>query len=310
MTGDQKLAAQAIINIFETSQVRGNYGAVTVIPGDTGHLTYGRSQTTLSSGNLAKLVERYCGVSGCRHAALLRPYLAGLAQKDIGLDSDPILHNRLRVCADDPLMREVQDAFFEDTYWNPAFRAAARMNLTLPLSVAVVYDGFVQGSFSRIAEETTNALGAPNSAGEKPWIARYVDQRLSWLANHKRADLRATVYRMQALHRLIAQDLWNLDLPFVVRGCEVSTASLAAPPRGCFEGPAPGTRALALQTPILSGLDVRLLQLGLSEKKLPVVADGLFGKGSVDALKAYQHQQGLPATGAAMPDLVRTLAGH
>ena len=56
----QKRAAEAIVNIFETSAVLGVYGQVTLIPGDTGHLTFGRSQTTLTSKNLHKLIQHYC----------------------------------------------------------------------------------------------------------------------------------------------------------------------------------------------------------------------------------------------------------
>ena len=56
----QKKTAQAIVNVFETSQVLGDYGKVTLLPGDSGHLTYGRSQTTLASGNLFLLINAYC----------------------------------------------------------------------------------------------------------------------------------------------------------------------------------------------------------------------------------------------------------
>jgi len=68
----QKATAQAIVNIFETGSILGNYGAVTVIKGDSGHLTYGRSQTTLGSGNLYKLLLSYCRQSNALFAAQLR----------------------------------------------------------------------------------------------------------------------------------------------------------------------------------------------------------------------------------------------
>jgi chitosanase len=308
MTATQKQAAQAIINIFETGSARGKYGAITVIPGDTGHLTYGRSQTTLTSGNLAKLVERYCGTPGSRHGARLKPYIPRLQQKDLALDTDEVLKNRLRACADDVVMRDVQDAFFDETYWQPAVRIATKLGLTLPLSLAVVYDGKVQGSFERIAERATAAVGTPGTAGEQPWVTTYVSERLNWLSTHSRADLRATAYRMFSFERLIQQNLWDLALPFIVREVEVSGATLAAPPRGCYDGPAPGTRALVLQTPILSGLDVRLLQLALSESGHHVVADGFFGRGSVEATNAYQKRQGIAVTGFMDASLVHTLA--
>jgi chitosanase len=44
-------SAQAIVNLFETSEVLGDYGNASVLPDDTGHLSSGRSQTTLGSGN-------------------------------------------------------------------------------------------------------------------------------------------------------------------------------------------------------------------------------------------------------------------
>src|SRR5215831_16707865 len=56
----QKKTAQTIVNIFETGHVRGDYGMVTLLASDYGHLTYGRSQTTLASGNLFLLIRAYC----------------------------------------------------------------------------------------------------------------------------------------------------------------------------------------------------------------------------------------------------------
>src|ERR1700729_2149829 len=50
LTALQKAAAQAIVNIFETGSIHGNYADVTLMRGDTGQLTYGRSQTTLGAG--------------------------------------------------------------------------------------------------------------------------------------------------------------------------------------------------------------------------------------------------------------------
>ena len=58
LTSTQKQTAQSIINLFETGVVLGDYGNVTVITGDTGHLTFGRSQTTPGSRNLLDLLKR------------------------------------------------------------------------------------------------------------------------------------------------------------------------------------------------------------------------------------------------------------
>lgn len=51
MNNLQTSTAKAIVNIFETGRLLGNYGSVVVDPKDPGHLTYGRSQTTLASGD-------------------------------------------------------------------------------------------------------------------------------------------------------------------------------------------------------------------------------------------------------------------
>ena len=59
LTELQKKAAQAIVNIFETGRAEGEYGKVTLLPGDPGHLTYGKSQTTLTRGNLFLLIKAF-----------------------------------------------------------------------------------------------------------------------------------------------------------------------------------------------------------------------------------------------------------
>src|SRR3954469_11268250 len=90
---------QAIVNLFETSQVRGDYGQVTLLHGDTGHLTFGRSQTTLGSGGLHDLVDRYCGNPGARFARRLAPWLPAMKARDVTLDTDAKLHNILMATA-------------------------------------------------------------------------------------------------------------------------------------------------------------------------------------------------------------------
>lgn len=299
LTATQKKAAEAIVNIFETGAVLGDYSAVTLIPGDTGHLTYGRSQTTLGSGSLHRLLERYCGNAGARFGSRLTAYLPRLAQRDTGLDGDPKLHNLLRASADDPVMRDTQDIFFDEAYWQPAARAAARLGVTCALGAAVIYDSWVHGAWAAMRRRTVAQAGDVAQAGEREWVRAYVATRRAWLAGHARADLRATVYRMEAFQRLMDQGFWGLELPLVVRGHEISATTLAATPPGCYDGPPPGTRTLVLQSPLQRGLDVRLLQLGLSDRGVDIKADGIFGQTSARLLRQYQAQHQLPPTGAA-----------
>ena len=305
----QKETAQAIVNIFETSALLGDYGNVTVIAGDTGHLTFGRSQTTLGSGGLGNLLERYCDNPGARFASRISPQLARFKARDVTLDDDLKLHNILRATADDIVMRETQDVFFDQTYWQPAESATAQLGIATPLGVAVVYDSMVHGSWGLIRDRTNAQSGDVARLGERAWVGAYVQIRFQWLATHERADLRATVYRMEAFQRLINQGFWGLDLPLVVRGVEISLATLNGTPPGSYEGPQPGSRILALQTPLARGLDVRLVQLGLSDQGADIKADGVFGQSSSKCVREYQASQGLPATGVANVALIARLAG-
>lgn len=308
LTPTQKQTAQSIVNLFETGVVLGDYGSVTVIPGDTGHLTFGRSQTTLSSGNLLDLLQRYCGNHGARFGHRLERWLPRFEASDVALDSELRLHNLLRATADDPIMRETQDMFFDDVYWQPAARNAANLGITSPLGVAVVYDSTVHGSWKAIRDRTIAKAGSLSALGEKNWIKAYVNTRHAWLSTHPRSDLRKTAYRMEAFQRLIDQGYWGLELPLVIRGAEISMSTLRATPPGCYDGPHPGTRSITLQTPLARGLDVRLLQLGMSDNGIAIKADGIFGQTSVILLKKYQASAGIPATGVAEPALITSLA--
>jgi chitosanase len=308
LTATQARTLEGIVNLFETGHVLGDYGQVTVLSGDTGHLTFGRSQTTLGSGNLHTLLRRYCDNAGARFGHRLSAFLPRVAAGDVALDTDARLHNLLRATADDPVMRDVQDQFFDDQYLQPALRTADRHGISLPLGMAVVYDSFVHGSWGRIRDRVS---GTPAARGEKAWVGDYVAERRHWLATHRRDDLRATVYRMDAFLRLIELDAWGLELPMVVRNAEISQTMLGGTPPGSYSGPAPGTRVISLPesaSPLLRGLDVRLVQLALSERGASIRADGVFGRASAERVADHQRRIGAPVTGVVDPALALALA--
>jgi chitosanase len=178
LNATEKLVAQALVNISETGSVRGRYSAIAVIPGDAGHLTYGRSQTTLVSGGLAELVRRYVAREDARDAEQLRPYLERLEARDLSLDGDAGLKSALRVAGSDPAMQEEQDAYFDERFWDPAERAAEALGLSLPLSIAVVYDSFIQGAWGIIRDRVLKQKGHPGG-DEHGWVAAYCSTRAS-----------------------------------------------------------------------------------------------------------------------------------
>jgi chitosanase len=203
-------------------------------------------------------------------------------------------------------MRATQDLFFDDAYWRPAQRAAEIAKIACALGVALVYDSCVHGAW-KMLRDRTNARATIDQCGEQAWLQTYVSERRNWLAQHSRKDLRGTVYRMEAFQRLIDQGYWELELPLVVRGAEISLITLAATPPHCYEGPPPGARILSLQSPLQCGLDVRLLQLELSDRDIDIVADGVFGPTCMNCIKHYQAHNGLPVTGAVDAALIEHL---
>jgi chitosanase len=311
MPATQARTARAIVDLFDTGSVHGRYGAVAVLPGETGLLTYGRAQASLGSGHLHLLVERYCAAVGARFGGRLRAWLPALAARSPSADGDLKLHNLLRASADDPVMRDVQDAFFDELYWEPAVRAAQRLGLSSPLGVAVVHDTWRHRGWP-LLRDRTQAAGALASVGEHEWVRRYVRMRREWLATHPNPLLRPAVCRMDAFQRLVEREAWGLPLPLVVQGQEISPASLAALPSGCWDGPQPGARVLVVQSPLQRGLDVRLVQLALSDQGCAVHADGVFGSQTAHFVRAFQRSHELPENGVAdvaLIDRLLALAG-
>ncbi len=301
LTELQKRAAEAIVNIFETGLPLGDYGQVTLIAGDTGHLTYGRSQTTLASGNLHLLIKAYCETTGAQFATGLGAYLERLAARDLALDTDLTLRSLLREAGGDPVMHGVQDAFFDRVYFEPSVRSASAVGVTCGLGTSVVYDSHVHGSWPFMRDRTVSRHGQACDIGENAWIDCYVTERRSWLANHEREDLRATVYRMDAFRPLIDAANWTLALPFRVRGVLIDEDVLTGTRSVRVSAEDVNLRILRLQRPRLQGDDVRAMQQALTSAGFAVDVDGVFGPFTEEAVEAFQQQRGLTPDGIVGP---------
>jgi chitosanase len=306
MTSLQKKAAQAIVKIFETGKPLGDYGCVTVLKGDTGHLTYGCSQTTLGSGNLALLLHAYCNAGGLL-SGTLAPYLSAFDRRDVKLDTNEKVKGLLRQAGDDPVMRKTQDDFFDRIYWEPAVRSASVAGVKLPLSLAVVYDSKIHGSFDLIRNKTIQQHGEAGAIGETAWISAFVSTRRKWLGTNSNSLLHKTVYRMDAFTRLIGDDKWNLPLPLAVRNVVISEDLFrkSYEPVIVVDAAGASERVLFLSKPQMRGDDVKRLQkaLGFPEKDV----DGVFGNNTDEAVRKFQKGHGLkddgkvgPATRAAL----------
>jgi len=228
VTDRDKRVIQRIINAFETSKAEGDYGMVTLLPNDPGGLTYGRSQTTLNSGNLELLLDSYLDkrlavpedAEFYVPAVLLDTLMHDIHIKNQQLNQpNVLLHALLRRLGQDPIMKMCQDEFFDEAYWEPAYNKAVSIGLRYPLSYAVVYDGYVHGFFEGIRKKFSER--PPSNGGEeKAWTIAYVNARRNWLRS--KSHLAATVYRMDTFLSLIMTGNWELRTPFSAHGVQIN----------------------------------------------------------------------------------------
>ena len=117
-------------------------------------------------------------------------------------------------------MRSAQDAVATERYMAKAVAECRALGLKLPLSLAVVFDSVVHGSWLSLSGH----LGPVRD--EKTWIKDYVEHRHEWLRSIPR--LRTTTYRTNFFFREIARGNWQLNLPMYVHGYLLKTSDLPA----------------------------------------------------------------------------------
>jgi chitosanase len=289
MNSIQTATTVAIVNVFETGRVRGDYGGMAVLKGDTGHLSYGRSQASLGSGSLFALLNEYCAQPGAQYAVQLTPYLPRFQQCDVSLDTDDAVHELLKLASVDAIMQRTQDRFFTDRFLTPALQAAQRVGITQPLGQAVVYDSHIQGGWSRLQLR----VGAITPArDEQSWITDYIEVRRQWLLSLA-PPLPSTVYRMQTFTDLITANNWLLALPIVVEGVTITENALG------LSG-APMGSTLRLTTPYMRSEDVRALQ-----KALGLTEDGIYGPLTDEKVSEWKQAQEPPIVEAGAGPLTR-----
>jgi chitosanase len=305
----QKQTAQAIVNIFETGRVLGDYGNVTLLAGDTGHLTYGRSQTTLTSGNLLLLLRAYIAAPGAAFAGTFAPFMSRVEATDLTLDTDMSFRNTLKEAGDDPVMHAVQDAFFDRVYWTPAANSAQAAGIVGGLGCCAVYDSTVHGSYGLIRDKTNAKVGriGSGSTDELTWVTNYIALRREWLATHANALLHKTVYRMDALQKIVDASNWDLSLPLTVRGALINEDILAGR-NSRVSAAEDEPRLLRLTTPAMTGQDVTALQQALVHAGAVMTVDGNFGTATDAALRGFQSSRGLVSDGIVGP-ATRTALG-
>ncbi len=220
---EQKSIIERVVNAFETGSADGDYGAISIYadgPHNLRQITYGRSQTT-EYGNLRVLVQKYIDVGGI-YGEALRPYAEKLGS--IPLTDDAQFKKLLRQAGrQDPAMRTVQDAFFDETYFAPAMKWADDHGFVLPLSALVIYDSFIHsGSILWVIRQRFAENPPAGGGDERAWVGSYLRERGKWLSESTRPAVRKSVYRTNAMTREAHRNNWDLSqLPFMANGVAV-----------------------------------------------------------------------------------------
>lgn len=224
LNNTQKRVIERVINAFETGSADGNYAAISIFndgPGGIRQITYGRSQTT-EYGNLRELVQNYASAGGTFSAAL-KPFAARIGTTP--LTNDAAFKDLLRKAGQlDPVMKRVQDAFFDSRYFRPAAAWADQQGFRLPLSMLVIYDSYIHSGSIRQSIRAMFPEVPPSGGGdEKAWVAAYVNARHKYLANNPNPQVHPTVYRTLCFKEQIQKGNWSLDiLPINANGIPVA----------------------------------------------------------------------------------------
>lgn len=226
LTSTQRSLIERSINTIETGDPGGDYGAISIYadgPHDIKQITYGRAQTT-EYGNLRKLVQMYAAAGGT--------YSGALASYGDRVGSEPLtddtqFKNLLRDAGrKDPVMRKIQDQFFEEVYFMPAMRWADDNGFAKALSALVIYDSFIHSGQILWFLRQRFAESPPTLGGnEETWVSEYVRVRHEWLSNHHRPAVRKSIYRTRAYLEQIASGNWDLQIvPVRMNGMDVYPA--------------------------------------------------------------------------------------
>lgn len=207
-----------ILQAIETGKAAGDYGLISLMHDGAG----GRLQVTLgvqfdeASGQLAKVLQGYCSAApASQGAAAIEPAIekvntfANSTATRLALDQP--FHAILRSLGADPIMREVQDQLFESETLAPAAAWFKGYGFTLPLSMLVIQDSFLQSGGVLLSLRRQFAELPPVSGGdEKKWVSQYVQTRSDWLAGSSNSAMRASRYRTRFLLKLISAGDWEL----------------------------------------------------------------------------------------------------
>jgi chitosanase len=224
LNSTQRTLIERVINTIETGEPEGDYSDISIFadgPHNIRQITYGRAQTT-EYGNLRKLIIMYSGQNGINSLAL-QPYINQIGSSPLVNDA-PFKKLLKESGRNDPIMRQMQDQFFDEVYFLPAMKWADDNGFTFALSALVIYDSYIHSGQILWLLRNMFKENPPVAGGdEKKWIREYVNARHDWLSTHHRPAVRKSIYRTQAFKEQISKNNWDLNtVPIAVNGTNVS----------------------------------------------------------------------------------------
>jgi chitosanase len=216
-----------VLKAAETGTPSGNYSLVTVLADGKN----GRRQVTLGiqfdehSGDLGRVLDLYIENDG-RYAQELGRYRSLV---DTGNNTSTVLAQDeafkalLREAGSDLVMQSAQDSIFAAETWDPAQQWFEENGFTLPLSMLVITDSFLQsGSMLWFLRQRFKEVPPAQGGREKMFISDYTNHRHLWLSGHLNRAIHNSAYRTRCYLAQINSENWNLDsLPIVMNGVRV-----------------------------------------------------------------------------------------
>ena len=171
-------------------------------------VTLGRGYTSMG-GTLWDVFRAYQTLGG--DAKKLLSFLPQRYDESLASNKD-FLSLIIKTAQTDEKLRTAEDQIYDKLYWDVGYNWYTINGFSLPLSLAVIQDTFLQsGSMLSFLTKRFTEKTPAHGGDEKAWIEAYVSTRQKWLANHSNSVLRGTVYRTNFFTKQIENNNWNLD---------------------------------------------------------------------------------------------------
>lgn len=224
----QEQKMQSVLNVFETGKTELDHSGVYVYPDGLNS----RKQVTLGigftedsfddGGSLGSVLTIYVESRG-QYAYKLFDYIKKLGTGTLWKD-DEFKELLKKAAQNDLLFRECQDYTYRALYVHPARRGADLLNLIHPLSILVVQDSYLHGSFDRVRKLFAE-VPPVNGGDEKEWVTAYCKARRKWWLNNSKNPYMGIEgkgsYRMDCFLDAIKRGNWDLSLPINSNGVKI-----------------------------------------------------------------------------------------